>query len=176
MDGTWIQTYSGVKFHPLNPNPDDINLKDIAHALSMQCRFSGHCKWHYSVAQHSVHVSMELPPEMRVWGLLHDASEAYLVDLPRPLKRSSEMGSLYMEIEERLMRAVAARFDLQWPMPDAVHDADNALLMAEKRDLMGASPEPWIETMAPVAWSIPEWSWPRAEWEFLATSATLGVR
>ena len=92
--GDWIQTMSGVIFYPLDPRPEEIRIEDIAHALSHQCRFAGHCREFYSVAEHSVRVSRELPQEFMLWGLLHDASEAYLVDLPRPIKRWSAMGRL----------------------------------------------------------------------------------
>jgi uncharacterized protein len=97
--GDWIQTYTGKQFWPLSPLPEDIVIEDIAHALSMQCRFGGHVRTFYSVAQHSVHVSLLVEPQYALWGLLHDAAEAYLVDLPRPIKKFSEMGLLYQEIE-----------------------------------------------------------------------------
>ena len=76
------------------PNPDDIRIEDIAHALSNQCRFAGHAREFYSVAEHSVHVSQLCLPEHALWGLLHDASEAYLVDLPRPLKLLPEFAAV----------------------------------------------------------------------------------
>ena len=81
--GDWMQTHSGIQFWPLDPRPEDILIEDIAHALSNQCRFAGHCCFHYSVAQHSVLVSENVPAQDAMWGLLHDAGEAYLVDLPR---------------------------------------------------------------------------------------------
>src|ERR1039457_118422 len=89
FDG-FIGTFSGLRFWPLDPNPEKILIDDIAHALAHQCRFGGHASRFYSVAEHSVHVSRLCPPEDALWGLLHDASEAYLVDLPRPLKQLPE--------------------------------------------------------------------------------------
>src|ERR1017187_10636100 len=77
-----ITTFSGIHFWPLLPNPADIRIEDIAHALSNQCRFAGHAREFYSVAEHSVRVSQLCPPEDALWGLLHDASEAYLTDVP----------------------------------------------------------------------------------------------
>ena len=85
LDG-FIGTFSGLRFWPLAPNLEKILVEDIAHALAHQCRFGGHASRFYSVAEHSVHVSQLCLPEHALWGLLHDASEAYLVDLPRPLK------------------------------------------------------------------------------------------
>src|ERR1019366_9954250 len=81
-----IRTYSGVRFKPLDPDPA-VGISDIAHALANQCRFGGHSSAFYSVAQHSVRVSEICAAEDALWGLLHDASEAYLVDVPAPLKQ-----------------------------------------------------------------------------------------
>src|ERR1035441_1601867 len=80
-----ITTFSGVRFWPLIPNPADIRIEDIAHALSNQCRFGGHTREFYSVAEHSVRVSQLCTPENALWGLLHDASEAYLSDVTAPI-------------------------------------------------------------------------------------------
>ncbi|MBF0612521.1 MAG: hypothetical protein HQL55_15470, partial [Magnetococcales bacterium] len=77
----WIQTFTGRQFWPLAPVLEHIHVQDIAHALSLLCRFNGHCQKFYSVAEHSLHVATILPPELAGWGLLHDASEAYLADL-----------------------------------------------------------------------------------------------
>jgi len=90
-DDEWIQTYTGKKFWAFDAAIADICIEDIAHALAMRCRFGCHCKEFYSVAQHSVIVSHHLPPELKLWGLLHDATEAYLPDVPRPQK-----GRLYV--------------------------------------------------------------------------------
>ncbi|MFG0247924.1 MAG: phosphohydrolase, partial [Phycisphaeraceae bacterium JB051] len=79
---SWIQTYTGKAFYPLREDPGIIDIRDIAHALSLQCRFNGHCSDFYSVAQHSVHVSEVVPQAFALWGLLHDAAEAYMSDLP----------------------------------------------------------------------------------------------
>ena len=81
-NGSWLQTYTGIQFWPLDPRPEEIDIQDIAHALSLLCRFNGHCQRFYSVAEHSVHVSTILAPEFGLWGLLHDAAEAYLSDIP----------------------------------------------------------------------------------------------
>jgi len=136
----WIQTYTGRAFWPLAPRPEDIDLADIAHALALKCRFTGHVREHYSVAEHSVHVSRLVPPEDAFWGLLHDASEAYLPDVARPVKPRM-IG--FRRIEDRVMRAIAKRFGLRWPMPASVHKADLVALRTERRDLMAEPPMPW---------------------------------
>src|ERR1019366_6268112 len=80
-----IRTYTGILFDFEEPEASPIRIEDIAHALSLLCRFAGHCKEFYSVAEHSVRVSYACPEEHALWGLMHDASEAYCVDVPRPL-------------------------------------------------------------------------------------------
>ena len=79
---SYLSTFSGKKFYPFNPSPEQIEIVDIAHGLSMVCRFSGQCPYFYSVAEHCIHVTNVLPPSLKLEGLLHDASEAYLADLP----------------------------------------------------------------------------------------------
>lgn len=173
--GDWMQTFTGVQFWPLDPRPEDINIEDIAHALSNQCRFAGHCTRFYSVAQHSVHVSDHVAPEFAIWGLLHDAAEAYLVDLPRPVKRASQMGSLYQEIETALMKCVCERFGMSPEMPKEVHETDNILLMTEKRDLMPGSPAKWVESQEPLESILPQWSPYHAKKRFMLRVAELGI-
>lgn len=143
-DHSWIQTYTGKQFWPLNPSVNDIDIEDIAHALSNQCRFAGHCEKFYSVAQHSVLVSHFCDADDALWGLLHDASEAYLVDMCRPVKRCDVMQG-YRDAEKRLMRAICVRFGLPIEEPLSVGRADNALLRAEQRDLMKPAPVEWSD-------------------------------
>jgi hypothetical protein len=133
--GDWIQTASGVCFYPLDPRPEDIRVQDIAHALSNQCRFSGHTRRFYSVAEHSVAVSELCDPADALWGLLHDASEAYLVDVPRPVKRLPELAA-YRAAEALVMASVCQRFGLPIEMPASVERADKAMLWAEANKLM----------------------------------------
>jgi hypothetical protein len=140
--GDWIQTFTGKKFFPLDPRPEDVDIEDIAHSLSLQCRFTGHCKFFYSVAQHSVLVSQLLPWDAALWGLLHDASEAYLCDLPRPLKNRTALGVEYSRIETGLMTCIAEAFDLG-PIPPMVKTADDIMLVTEASQIMGPCPEPW---------------------------------
>lgn len=174
--GDWMQTASGVAFWPLDPRAEEVRIEDIAHSLSMQCRFAGHCRSFYSVAEHSVRVSehvehllaarllgaaQEVPrthPDVlrgALWGLLHDASEAYLVDVPRPVK--PHLGG-YREAEERVMAAVCARFGLPLAPPPEVKEADNVLLATEARDLMGPPPQPWAPMPEPLPGVIKPWA------------------
>lgn len=141
--GDWMQLASGKAFYPLDPRPEDIELADIAGALSRVCRFGGHVSAFYSVAQHSVLVSQVCDPADALWGLLHDASEAYLGDLIRPLKRQPECAG-YCAAEARLMAVICERFGLPPEMPASVARADEVLLATEARDLMGnAALERW---------------------------------
>ena len=157
-----MQTYMGRKFWPLDPRLEDIYIEDIAHSLSNQCRFAGHCKEFYSVAEHSVRVASLL--EGQSWdldvcllGLLHDASEAYLVDLPRPVKRQVEG---YSELERVCMQAIIEKYDLHEAVRflDRVKEADEILLATEQRDLMSTPPDDWRLSQAPLPSKIVPWS------------------
>ena len=144
----WIQTYGGRKFHPLDPRPGDVRITDVAHALSNLCRFTGHSRYFYSVAEHSVRASWHVPAEDAMWALLHDASEAYVNDLARPVKRSPGL-AFYREAERRLQGVICVAFGLPLEEPMSVRIADLRMLMTERRDLMATPPEPWAETDEP---------------------------
>ena len=137
--GPYIICHSGAKFYPLDIRASDIDIRDIAHALSLQCRFGGHTQWHYSVGQHSILVSYELDgmgyPELALTGLLHDASEAYLVDVPRPIKLIADF-SRYREIEATVQEAVYKKFGCYRDFPEIIDVADNLLLAKEAYILM----------------------------------------
>lgn len=155
-----IYVYSGGTIEPLNPNPDDINIIDIAHALGNLCRFTGHVKRFYSVAEHCVHVSKMVPPEERLAALLHDASEAYLCDLARPIKQAPGLGEIYLEVEFQLEQAIATRFGIpQPPMSENVKKGDNGMLFRECEALVPAlgklMPEPEKGTPHVQCW-LPE--------------------
>lgn len=130
----WIQTFTGKKFPLFDPKPEDINIRDVAHALSLICRFGGHVRTPYSVAEHSIRVSLEVPRRDALWGLLHDASEAFIGDMSSPLKRSA-VGDRYCDVEALIMRAVCDKYGLPHAMPDSVHLLDQVLLRTEQRDL-----------------------------------------
>lgn len=137
--GDWIQTHNGVSFYPLDPRVEDIQIEDIAHSLSMQCRFNGHIKEFYSVAEHCVHASYCVE-EDKLEALLHDASEAYICDIPRPIK---PMLSEYKEIEKNIERKIAEKFQLQYPWSDEIKSADNYMLYLEAHQLMKFKPANW---------------------------------
>ncbi|MBF0097971.1 MAG: phosphohydrolase [Magnetococcales bacterium] len=138
--GLWIQTYTGKQFWPLDARAEEVEIEDIAHSLAMLCRFNGHCRRFYSVAEHSVHVSRVVSAQLARWGLMHDAAEAYLSDLPQPIKRHMP---IFREYEERLLRVIAERFSLPWGVPGEIVQADMVLLATEKAALMGKEPAPW---------------------------------
>lgn len=127
---------SGKWFNVFEPNPEDVDIKDIAHALSNQCRFTGHTTDFYSVAQHSVLVSDNCSSRDAKWGLLHDASEAYLSDIARPIKKHPDFGPFYLAAEDKLTDAIMVHFGLPTKMPSGVREADDMLLRSEARDLM----------------------------------------
>lgn len=144
----WINTFTGRKFYPMDPDPAEIDINDIAHALSCLCRFTGHTDGFYSVAQHSVILSQLVPDCDSLWALLHDSSEAYLVDVPRPIKRLAFMAP-YREAEAALMLAVAVRFGLDPEEPESVKVADNRLLYTEARDLFSDRHPDWHDRAEP---------------------------
>lgn len=138
----YIETATGGKFHFMEPTEDEISILDIAHALSNQCRYTGHCARFYSVAEHSLLVASLLPAELRLAGLMHDASEAYLTDVAAPVKPF--LGN-YKEIESNIMAAVAKKVGFTWPLVDEVKRADLTALLIEARQLMPSGGEDWRE-------------------------------
>lgn len=128
-----IATWTGEHVDPLNLRDHQVNIKDIGHSLARQCRYAGHTEGYLSVARHSIIVSHHLetqgePFVIQMWGLLHDAAEAYLVDVPRPLKQHPAM-AFYLEAEARAERIIAQVFNLPYPVPGVVKDADRFVLL-----------------------------------------------
>ena len=159
--GDWMMTFTGRKFFPLDPRPEDIDLRDIGWALAHQCRYNGHGRFYYSVAEHSVLLSRHFGQgTLAREALLHDAAEAYIGDVIRPLKRSLPQ---FVEIEANLERVIFDRFNLPSTIRDQVKAADTAILTDERnrlfdpgvcdahgwsvRDRLGVAIEGW----APVA-------------------------
>lgn len=169
--GDWIQTYTGRQFWPLSPRPEDFDIADIAHALAMKCRYNGHCGQFYSVAQHSVFVAREChkrwpdKPWLAKWGLLHDLAEAYLPDIPRPIKRMNV--GILAECERLIMLAAVQAFGL-YPAtePTLIKAVDSALLATEAKQLMGRPPTDWCLPEPPIDLDIHPWSPGRAERKF----------
>lgn len=138
----WIQTYTGRRFWPLEPDADDIVIEDIAHALAMQCRYSGHTVLFYSVAQHSVLLERHFfsDPMWRLAALLHDAAEAYLSDIPRPLKQMSEF-NFYQDAEDVLSAMIMSKFGV-----DVSAAGWHAIMAADREMLTHEASEPQIIT------------------------------
>ena len=148
-EAAWVQTFTGRLFWPLDPRPADVRIEDIAHALGFKCRFNGHCRRFYSVAQHSVLVSEVLQREGRsnsiqLQGLLHDAAEAYLPDMAAPIKPLLEG---FADIETEVELAIAETFGVPWPWNTEVKRIDAAILGDEAAQLMHGDL---------LAWNLPE--------------------
>lgn len=147
--GDWMQTASGRRFYPLDPRPEEVFIEDIAHHLAAINRFNGATHVPYSVAQHSVLVSQVCPGAYALWGLLHDAAEAYLGDIIRPIKRNLQVRHKRLEedfshTESVVLSAIAKRFGLRDPNYNVhVHNADTVVLGAERRDLMTPTDDVW---------------------------------
>lgn len=169
-EGAWLSTLSIPKFNFLSPQEADIDIRDIAHALSLTCRFGGHGKSFYSVAEHSVLVARVLAsyrasPLTVYAGLLHDAEEAYLPDIPSPIK-------LYMPeahaIYDRLSKAIIRKFGIQEADWVLIKDIDHRLCTTEAKAL-GIWNEGWANTGASLYSPIYCWTPKVAEARFLAT-------
>ena len=168
----WMQTYTGRAFFPLEPRAEDIDPLDIAHALSLICRYGGHVRRFYSVAEHCVLMSHAVAPENALWALLHDATETYVGDMVRPLKHSMPE---YRAAEDRIMWAICDRFRLDYACPVEVKAADTRILRDERDALMGPSPRPWvsIENVPALGVTITGWLPEEAERRYLARLAEL---
>lgn len=137
----WMQTFTGRAFFPLAVNVNDINEFDIAHSLAFQCRYNGHTSKFYSVAEHAYHMSYIVPEEDALWALLHDAPEAYIGDMVRPLKKTMPE---FRALDEKIMEAICEKFELhQNFMPDSVLEADNRIIENERLALLREPPYPW---------------------------------
>lgn len=178
---TWIQTYTGIAYDLQNPDPNSINIQDVAHALSQINRFTGHTREPYSVAQHSVLVAGILQEQGESTGviragLLHDAHEAYIGDMSSPVK--SELGQMsrdtpWGELEERHARAMQTRF---WFVPcQKVKRADLIALVTEARDFLGPAPKPWGMNAEPLPLRLVPWSPSMARDAFLHCCSRFGV-
>lgn len=142
-----IKTFTGLWVDPFNLKVSDIDIQDIAHSLARQCRFNGHCDRFVSVAEHSLWVSRltETPckcsearcsgcAKIKLWALLHDAGEAYIGDIPRPIKHRL---AGFIQAEEGILKLIGKKFRLPWPMPMVVKEADNQILDQEFFIYMG---------------------------------------
>ncbi len=141
---SWIQTYTGKKFDVRQPRPEDVCWMDIAHSLSQQCRFNGHTKHFYSVAQHCWIMSLNVPQEFALYALLHDAAEAYIGDMPAPVK---QLFPEFSVMEDMLLSCIYKAAGIPEPSAEAlavVKEYDLRMLMTERQQLLGEPPEPWL--------------------------------
>jgi hypothetical protein len=151
--GDWIHTTHGNRFFPFDPKEEEIRITEIAHSLGNICRFVGHCKHFYSVAEHSIHVSKLVPKHLACPALLHDAAEAYMGDLSRPIKQYIPV---FSDIEEKIMKAVYSKFgyDLSENEKEVIREADNRVLAHEARQIMRGNTKDW--NLDPMAEIYPE--------------------
>lgn len=194
--GDWMQTFTGRQFYPLAPRADDVDIVDIAHSLAMQCRYNGHTQRFYSVAEHCVLMSDwflddsgvlgdEEARNLALWALLHDATEAYVGDMVRPLKRSMPS---FCAAEDVIMRVIAEKYGLRGgepvviahtgddpvsfdnglTMPARVKEIDTRILLDERSALLAEPPRPWsIPDDGPLSVPIHAWDPETAEREYL---------
>jgi len=141
--GPWITTYTGKRFYPLDPQVEDINIEDIAHSLSQICRFNGHIRKFYSVAQHCVIVSNYCSKENKLHGLLHDAAEFCYSDLCNPIKKSGLLQN-YIDLEIKLQGIIFKAYGLDENEPEEVKEIDKKVTATEARDLYKTVPN-WVQ-------------------------------
>jgi 5'-deoxynucleotidase YfbR-like HD superfamily hydrolase len=163
----WIQTYTGAIVHVDDPQPETIHLSDIAHALSLICRFNGHVSRFYPVASHSIHVAQLVPPEQALAALFHDASEAYICDIARPVKISGAFDA-YRRIEAKIMEVIRAKFGLGDTETPEIKRADHIALATETKALV-KDPQPgyWTEIAPDFTYEIKPTSPREAEMSFI---------
>lgn len=194
--GDWVQSFSGKRVYPLDPRPDEIDIGDIAHALSNLCRFCGHPRFFYSVAHHSVLASLYAPAGSELPALLHDAAEAYMGDIARPWKRFIYLnfGTAYdpvfeslKDVEYRLLDVILQSVGCPpriGPTWEPVAEIDMRMLATEARDLMSPMVDEWSNTFKkgpcearyafnPHPEPIEQWAPDYAKGRFLARYAEL---
>jgi hypothetical protein len=165
--GNWMQTYTGVQFYLLDPTPEEVVAEDIARALSMICRYGGHAHRFYSVAEHCVLMSEAVPEDFALWALLHDAAEAYVGDMVRPLKK---MIPAYSVIENHVLMAILEKFGVVGgpELPLLVKSADDRILQTERAILFHKPIGIWeTQGLAPLPVPIYCWDQPTAEQMYL---------
>jgi hypothetical protein len=179
--GPYLQTVSGRFVNPFDPDPAQLDIGDIARALANVCRFGGHCRSFYSVAQHSVIVSELVEQrggdvEDTFAALMHDASEAYLGDMPHPIKHRSPLGTAFKEAESHLERVLAEHFNIKSGVPE-IKRVDRALLATERRALSGENWHwPELDGVEPLDLELTTWPPDEAAKAFLARFEALSAR
>lgn len=184
--GSWMQTFTGRQFWPLDPRPEDVDLVDIAHSLAYQCRYGGHTQRFYSVAEHCVLMSLFMPTrELALYALLHDAAEAYVTDVPRPLKVHL---AGYAQIEDRVLAVILDKLAVPYErhpdelgglirFPQEVTEADNRILLDEREQLLSTPPARWAQDdLEPLGVAIDCLPPHRAAQAYIARLESLGVQ
>jgi uncharacterized protein len=154
--GPTIMLRSGALFDFLDPWSSNFTIEDIAHGLSNICRYAGQCRKFYSVAEHSIHVSY-VAQGFEYPALMHDATEAFLGDITRPLK---QLVPEFKRIETGVERAIFSRFGIEWPIPPDVKYADLKVLAAEQAQIMPLGTDRWVRTsnVVPADILVEHWS------------------
>ena len=168
--GTWIQTFTGKIFDLSDPKPENVDIVDIAHALGMLCRYCGHVKKFYSVAEHCVVMSRIVSPEAALDVLLHDSPEAYVTDISRPIK---SLLPNHAPMEARVLSAIYEYLELDLPsesIKKEIELADLTLYLTEREQLMAKPPKPWVcddGRVEALPTTLPLWSPEIAETAYL---------
>lgn len=166
-NGDWIQTYMGIRFYVLDPRPEEVCLEDIAHALSLQCRYQGHALSFYSTAEHCVHLARWVLQhtgdyQLAFAALMHDAAEAYLPDMARPTKNHMP---IYREVEAKLDLVIMEKFGILKEWLSYIKPFDTRILMDERKTLF-IDPLRWGTDDKPLHIVIKCWKPRKAERKF----------
>ena len=173
----FIQTYTGLTFDLQNPTPEMVDVEDIAHALSMLCRFTGHTKEFYSVAQHSVLCALKAPAHLSMQALLHDAHEAYVGDLNSPLK--SIIGTRYSNLSSSIQRVIDTKFNAEHDRESqhVIRNIDLRMLITEANALLAPRSTPWSIKVDPYDdLNIEPWLPKEAKTSFLSLFSLYKIR
>ena len=173
MSNTTILLHSGRYFDFENLDNEILSFEDIAYGLAMTCRFGGHCNRFYSVAEHCWWVSHLVPPEMALEGLLHDASESVLGDIPKPLKRIMPQ---YNEMEGQLEANIAKQYGIRFPYPPDIKVADSRMLVTEQEQLFDRKDTRVFFAAEPFDIKLFCWTPEEAKCNFLSRFDILGSR
>ena len=163
-------TFSGGRFWPLDPRPEDISIYDVAHSLAMMCRFNGHCIKFYSIAEHSCHIYDKTSKKNKRWAILHDAPESFVGDMVNPLKKFMPE---FRTAEDKIMDLFCEKWGMPKKMPEEVHRLDRAIVRDEIVNMKTHGD--WSIPQEGIGAKIQCWSPERAEEEFLSRCKNEGI-